>query len=174
MKGIVANPTRGRRVILVFAMQGVGVFLNALTLTLLLAVTGQFGNYSAYDADAANDNGQGDDFMQEGIAAAGVSGYYDRDALLGIWRVIYAIGAATLAYVLVSRIKFLEESDVWAEDQKTKRTEELELVALANQGTSAGAGGGQQQQQHVGELKKDGFVPPRPVPEQTKTIRGAL
>ena len=88
VSGTFDGQSRGKRVLLVFAMQGVGIFLNALMLTLLLLVTGQ------------------------------TRGDYDPPTLLAIWRIIYALGAATLVYVLVSRIKYLEESVVWSEDRE--------------------------------------------------------
>uniref|UniRef100_A0A7S4HRG1 Major facilitator superfamily (MFS) profile domain-containing protein n=1 Tax=Odontella aurita TaxID=265563 RepID=A0A7S4HRG1_9STRA len=154
--GIIAKPTRGRTVILVFAMQGVGVFLNALTLTFLLLVTGQFGNHPYYAGDAARDNGDGDDYWEGGTNASSVSGYYDKDILLGIWRVIYAIGAATLTIVLVGRIKFLEESDVWAEDQRTREQQDKEQ----KMGGGIELAGGKARDRK-GDLERGGFVPPR-------------
>ncbi len=102
---------RGKRVIIVFSMQGMGIFINTLTLTMLLWMTGQHGAY--YDEDANQNNG--DDYYAQGHG-------YDRYALLRIWQIVYFLGTFILAYVLVSRWIHLEESSVWEED-KVKRQE---------------------------------------------------
>jgi MFS family permease len=75
----------GRRVQLVFAMQGMGIWFNSLTMLVLLwALTGQSNK-----------------------------GEYDDHALVTVWRVTYGIGALVLSFVLLTRILYLEESKVW-------------------------------------------------------------
>ena len=102
---------RGKRVILVFSMQGMGIFVNTLTLTLLLYFTDQYGqtkeNDQYYDVDDGNDA-----YYQEL--------YYNNDILLKIWQAVYVIGSIILIYVSISRWMHLEESSVWQED-KLKR-----------------------------------------------------
>lgn len=100
---------RGRRVQLVFTMQGLGILCNCLMMTLLLLVMGQSGN-------------QGD---LEGGENQSVSGYYDASALLGIWRTMFAFGAAVLSFVLVSRIMYLQESQVWKDDKERREKQKL-------------------------------------------------
>jgi hypothetical protein len=102
---------RGRRVQLVFTMQGVGILCNGVVMTLLLLIMGQSGN-------------QGD---LQGGENQSVSGSYNASALLGIWRIMYAIGAAVLSYVLVSRIMYLQESQVWQEDKDRREKQKLML-----------------------------------------------
>ncbi len=99
---------RGRRVILVFSMQGMGIFINTLTMTLLLFATGQWG----IDNDDGDD---GDDYYQN------IAGNYNRHILLLIWQVIYIIGFIALSYVLISRLLHLQESTVWKEDKKKRQ-----------------------------------------------------
>ena len=100
---------RGREIQLVFSMQGMGILFNSITMTALLLLMGQ---------------GQilDDDQMPE----------YSKSALLAIWRIIYALGACVLTFVLVSRYFYLEESKVWAEDkeqrEQVKRSKLLETV----------------------------------------------
>ena len=95
--------TRGREVLLVFSMQGAGILANSLVLTFLLLVTRKRGGHE--------DDGEGD----------GTDGtYYAAPTLLGVWRITYAIGAAVLIYVLVSRIRHLTESEVWAQDRQRR------------------------------------------------------
>lgn len=102
---------RGRRVQLVFTMQGVGILCNCVVMTLLLLIMGQSGD-------------EGD--LQGGDNQS-VSGSYNASALLGIWRTMYAIGAAVLTYVLVSRIVYLQESQVWQEDKERREKQKLML-----------------------------------------------
>lgn len=78
---------RGRDVLLVFTMQGVGVFCNALTITALLLIMNQVGND------------------------------YNSQTLLFIWQITYGLGAIVLLYVLGTRIIYLEESQVWKSDK---------------------------------------------------------
>ena len=85
------SQTRGRRIQLVFTMQGMGIWLNSLTLMILLLMTGQ----------VKKDN-------------------YDENTLLQIWRISYAIGAAVLVFLLISRVIFLQESAVWADDKRRR------------------------------------------------------
>ena len=139
--------TRGREVLLVFSMQGLGIFANSLILTFLLLVTRNKNNNIGGDD---NDNDAQDDNNNN------VNTYYDHSTLLNIWRITYATGAAILIYVLVSRIAHLTESEVWSQDQKKRQEERLEKHQR-----EAGVGfkPPQQQQQHVGpyemKLKKD-------------------
>jgi hypothetical protein len=102
---------RGRRVQLVFTMQGVGILCNCGVMTLLLLIMGQSGD-------------EGD--LQGGDNQS-VSGSYNASALLGIWRTMYAIGAAVLTFVLVSRIVYLQESQVWQEDKERREKQKLML-----------------------------------------------
>lgn len=105
--------TRGRDVLLVFSMQGMGILANSTMLTLLLAVTRR-----RRDDDVDDDNGAGAVRIDDEY-------YYTPATLLNIWRTAYATGAAVLIYVLVSRIMHLTESEVWAADREQRR-EELE------------------------------------------------
>jgi MFS family permease len=91
---------RGRQIQLVFAMQGLGIWFNSFVLVLLLVMTGQTTN-----------------------------GNYNTDTLLSIWRATYAIGAVILLFVLISRVLFLQESQVWVDD---KRRRELLARSVAN------------------------------------------
>lgn len=111
---------RGRKVLLVFTMQGMGVFVQTSTLTVLLLVTRQLGTISEGnpqnrddDFDDADNNDYGDD--QESL-----SGGYDARTLLGVWQITYSIGAAILVYVLISRMAYLKESEVWAADKEKR------------------------------------------------------
>ncbi|KAL7486255.1 hypothetical protein ACHAW6_011839 [Cyclotella cf. meneghiniana] len=94
--------TRGREVLMVFSMQGAGIFANSLLLTFLLMITRR---------RAVNDDNE-------------VVEYYDTATLLAVWRITYATGAMILVYVLVSRINHLTESEVWAQDQERRREEQ--------------------------------------------------
>ncbi len=90
---------RGSRVQLVFAMQGMGIWFNSLTMLVLLwALMGQ-----------SNSENNENDFE------------YDTKALLIVWRVTYGIGALVLCFVLLTRILYLEESKVWL-DAKNSTT----------------------------------------------------
>lgn len=103
--------TRGREVLLVFSMQGVGIFANSLMLSFFLVVTRKRNNDNDDDdADEANSNAY----------------YYEPSTLLNIWRMTYATGAAVLIYVLVSRISYLTESEVWAQDKEQREEERRE------------------------------------------------
>jgi MFS family permease len=82
---------RGRQVQLMFAMQGVGIWLNSLSLTFLLVLTRQTG-----------------------------AGNHNPKALMAIWRVTYLFGAVILSVVLVTRFRYLEESTVWADDKQRR------------------------------------------------------
>lgn len=108
------NEGGGKRVILVFSMQGMGIFVNALTITLLLFMTGQWGNKGEqyYDKDDNDD----------------VDGYYDKAAgnynlhtLLLIWQLVYAFGTFVLSYVFISRMMYLQESDVWTKENQLRK-----------------------------------------------------
>jgi len=106
--------TRGREVLLVFSMQGLGIFANSLILTFLLLITKNKNGQYQQDGDDAND------YYND------ASYYYDQTTLLNIWRVTYAIGAAILTYVLVTRTSHLTESEVWIRDKEQREEERLE------------------------------------------------
>jgi MFS family permease len=93
--------TRGREVLIVFSMQGAGIFANSLLLTFLLMISRQGGN--------DNSNNQEEKVFEL--------------SLLNIWRITYAIGTLILVYVLVSRIAHLTESEVWAHDRAEREVQ---------------------------------------------------
>lgn len=86
---------RGRRIQLVFSMQGMGILCNSITMMALLAITGQ--------AEILDDDQEPE---------------YTNSLLLTVWRITYALGAVMLSYVLISRLQYLEESKVWTEDKQ--------------------------------------------------------
>jgi MFS family permease len=88
--------TRGKEVLMVFSMQGAGIFANSLLLTFLLRIS------------------QRRDFNNT----------ENELSLLNIWRTTYAIGTIILVYVLVSRIIHLTESEVWAHDRAEREVQE--------------------------------------------------
>mmetsp|Transcript_27975 Transcript_27975/g.43479 ORF Transcript_27975/g.43479 Transcript_27975/m.43479 type:complete len:558 (+) Transcript_27975:302-1975(+) len=98
---------RGKKVLLVFTMQGLGIFLNTFLITILLVVTGQIDGASG---DVSFKNGNDSD----------VSGNYSSTALRFIWQSVYAIAAAILIYVAISRYLHLPESSVWADDRNQR------------------------------------------------------
>lgn len=100
---VLRNHNRGKRILLMFTMQGLGIFCNTLFITLLLMLTNQYGD----DGDLDGKNGN-------------LSGMYDENALAFIWRFTYIVSSIVLTYVLVSRILYLEESNVWYEDQQNR------------------------------------------------------
>ena len=96
---------RGKRVQLVFAMQGMGIWFNSLTMLVLLwALTGR-----------SNGADKNDDTLDEDFE-------YSKNALLILWRVTYGIGGLVLCFVLLTRICYLEESKVWLEANKSNDT----------------------------------------------------
>ena len=97
----------GKSVILVFAMQGMGIFCNSVSLSIFLYLFNEMGDYNGNDAvyDATNT----------------IYGSYDPNALLIIWRIVYSIGASVLFIVLLSRICCLKESQVWKEDAEYRK-----------------------------------------------------
>lgn len=99
--------TRGREVLMVFSMQGAGIFANSLSLTFLLMISRR---------NDKNDNND-DEFNL---------------SLLNVWRITYAVGTLILVYVLVSRIIHLTESEVWAHDRAEREVQqsskEIEFV----------------------------------------------
>ena len=94
--------TRGKEVLLVFSMQGAGIFANSLLLTFLLMIS------QRRDEDMDN-NAEGDGFKL---------------SLLNIWRTTYAIGTLILVYVLITRILYLTESEVWAHDRAEREVKQ--------------------------------------------------
>jgi len=91
------NSFRGGRILLVFAMQGIGVFIQSLVLCFLLYIALHLGE---------NNHGN----------------YFTDFSLLTIWRIIYLIGTIILIYVYRFRINHLHESKVW-EDNISLREE---------------------------------------------------
>jgi MFS family permease len=89
--------SRGRKVQLVFAMQGMGIFCNSLLMTLLLLVF--------RDSSTNNDP---DENVVNSITSS----------LIFIWRITYSLGTLVLLGVLLSRCWFLQESSVWQEQQQ--------------------------------------------------------
>ena len=100
---VIKPQERGKKVQLVFTMQGMGILVNSLIVTFLLVVTRQFGQ----------------------------NGEYSAQSLLTIWHVTYAFGALILSYVLISRILYLKESQVWKDDKR--RREQLKRDSLMAQ-----------------------------------------
>jgi MFS family permease len=94
---------RGRAVQLVFMNQGTGILVNSLCLVVLLLIFGQYGEQAE-------------------------KGLYNINALLAIWRITYCIAAILLIFVLVSRILYLKESQVWAEQKKQQRDGEVDAL----------------------------------------------
>ena len=111
---------RGKRVQLVFMMQGLGIFFNSLTIMVLLLITGQ---------------ASGDE--------------YDKNSLLAIWRATYAIGFLILSFVMLSRMIYLNESKVWVDDKKRRDLlvrsmygGDIQLGTSTGMGTGTGVGTG--------------------------------
>jgi MFS family permease len=96
---------RGRQIQLVFSMQGVGIWVNSVTLMLLLWITKQTGG----GGNGNNNNNKKQD--------------YDRKKLILVSQIMYLIGAIILVVVLVTRYFYLQESQVWIQDKK--RREEM-------------------------------------------------
>ena len=90
---------RGRKILLVFTMQGVGIFVNSLLLTNLFWMFRQGSVVIDLDAEVSSQT---------------------RAALLSIWRIAYAVGTMILVLVLYTRIRFLKESAVWENDKKCR------------------------------------------------------
>jgi MFS family permease len=80
--------SRGRQIQLVFAMQGVGIWFNSVTLLMLLWILGQTSIE-----------------------------LYQSDTLVAIWRLTYVFGASILLVVLVTRFLYLKESKVWEQSR---------------------------------------------------------
>jgi hypothetical protein len=104
-----AYTCKGREVLLTFSMQGMGIFANSILLSLLLLVTRRTANNEVDD----NNN----EAEQERYEYYNDTFYYEHSTLLNIWRATYASGAAILVYVLVSRILWLTESEVWKQEK---------------------------------------------------------
>jgi len=115
--------TRGRDVLMMFSMQGVGILANSLILTFLLMVTRKHGDGSGQNVEDNNDD---DAAAQDNNLNNANASYYEHSTLLNIWRISYATGAAILVYVLVSRITHLTESEVWAHDRKQREEQQKE------------------------------------------------
>eukprot|EP00985_Skeletonema_marinoi_P031830 scaffold37823_cov201-Skeletonema_marinoi.AAC.6 len=149
--------TRGREVIVVFSMQGMGILANSLILTFLLMLTRSKGQQQNDNDDNNQQKQQGDDDYNNNSYS---NQYRNQITLLYIWRIIYAIGLAILIYVLVSRIRHLNESEVWTQDRLRRDEEELERQQQRqqNQGGRLEAGDGD----------AAGFVPPAIFPQEKK------
>ena len=123
---------RGKKVILVFTMQGVGIFFNTLSVTLLLLVFGQLKGNVKYDGY----------YVEDDDAAAEA---YNKSYLILIWQTIYIIGALFLVYILTSRVKHLEESKMWQEDRdkreqiETKRKKIGEFLSPSEDSSTRGS-----------------------------------
>ncbi|KAL7493310.1 hypothetical protein ACHAWT_002337 [Skeletonema menzelii] len=150
--------SRGREVIVVFSMQGMGILANSLILTFLLLLTKQKGQQQQNDNDDINR--QNDDYNDNNNSYT--NQYHNQITLLYIWRIIYAIGLAILIYVLVSRIRHLNESEVWTQDRLKRDEEGLERRQQQSM----------KQQQQGGQLLEEGdsvgFVPPSIVPQDVE------
>lgn len=150
--------SRGREVIVVFSMQGMGILANSLILTCLLLLTKQKGQQQQNDNDDINR--QNDDYNDNNNSYT--NQYHNQITLLYIWRIIYAIGLAILIYVLVSRIRHLNESEVWTQDRLKRDEEGLERRQQQSM----------KQQQQGGQLLEEGdsvgFVPPSIVPQDVE------
>jgi len=92
---------RGKRVQLMFAMQGMGIFVNTIVLTFLLLLVGR------------NDETKNDDQNL-------LDGRYTDESLLVVWRLNYVAGAIILFAVLVGRCLYLSESKVWSDDKESR------------------------------------------------------
>mmetsp|Transcript_32751 Transcript_32751/g.75367 ORF Transcript_32751/g.75367 Transcript_32751/m.75367 type:complete len:446 (-) Transcript_32751:1103-2440(-) len=101
-EAFIIEQERGQRVLGVFTMQGIGIFLSAFVLLVLLIVFGQIGGS---DENRASD--------------------YNEMSLEIIWRVIVFAGVGFLLLTLNSRYEYLEESEVWASDAKSRRRRAL-------------------------------------------------
>jgi len=139
--------TRGREVIFVFSMQGLGIFANSIILTFLLMLTKR-----KVQQEQQQQQLQGDDNYD--YSSGYINQYHDQITLLYIWRIIYAIGLAILIYVLLSRMRHLTESEVWTQE-RLRRDEELQGQRWQQLG---GCRSGEE------EGKSDGFVPPSLIP----------
>jgi len=111
---------RGKRVIYIFSMQGMGIFVQSVALAFLLFITGQLGGKQYFH----DDNGDGKYYDNNNIYYNAEqqqyykdnNGHYDHAQLLRIWQSIYGMGSIILLYVLISRYHQLEESAVWIQD----------------------------------------------------------
>jgi len=97
-EAFIIEQERGQRVLGVFTMQGVGIFLSAFLLMVLLLIFGQIGG--------DNENSSSD---------------YNPLFLGMIWRLLVIFSTACLAFNLKSRYEFLEESEVWASDNRARK-----------------------------------------------------
>jgi len=93
------NEERGRKLQLVFSMQGVGILLHCILLWILLRILPQ-GDLVAGVDDALTSS--------------------ERQGLLWVWRMMYLVGTCLLASVLWSRYLYLQESTAWEETQRTQ------------------------------------------------------
>jgi hypothetical protein len=129
-------------------MQGLGIFVQSSILTLLLAATRE-----ANTADTAIYDDDDDDAVvvddaavvgDEDVVPDGDDYHYERGALVGAWRATYAVGAAVLLYVLVSRVMHLRESEAWIEDRRRRGEGAKARAGLRGagcEGRGSGAGG---------------------------------
>ena len=127
--------TRGKEVIFVFSMQGMGILANSLILTFLLLVTRRSNQQQQQQQD---DNSS--------------SSSHSQQTLLYIWRTIYIIGWFVLIYVLISRIWYLDESEVWAKDQLLKQQQQQQQRDDGGRDGSHSNNIEENQQQHERQL----------------------
>ena len=106
---IAIESSRGKKVLLVFSMQGMGIFINSLFITALLVITKQTGSNGDVDI---NQNDEG------------LAGEYSSAALRFIWHFVYAVAALILVYVTVSRYMHLDESEIWVNDRNNRAMNE--------------------------------------------------
>lgn len=102
------NNKSGRQVQLVFTMQGVGILLNCILLTVLLHLVA-----SSISSENEND-GHDDDDDDDGARLQQQRQLLLQQQLRHVWQILYAVGTLLLVAVLVTRILHLEESAVWA------------------------------------------------------------
>jgi len=97
------NLKRGKTVVLTFACQGWGNFINTAIICVLLAITGT-GDCSAAAIAASNSS------RTTGVCAS--------TGLEVVWRVQYALVIPVIAWLFWLRVVHLEESKVWEKRQR--------------------------------------------------------
>ncbi len=100
----------GRHIQFIFAMQGVGIWLQVILLTLLLCI---FQQHLRRVEAAIDDNNDDDNNNNSGASALLlVKGY------TFIWLVLFVIGTLLLLVVFVTRLLLLQESSIWKQQQQ--------------------------------------------------------
>ena len=101
----------GRHIQFIFAMQGVGILLQVILLTLLLCI---FQQHVRHAEAAAIDN---DDINNSDASALLlVKGY------TLIWLILFCIGTLILLVVFVTRLLLLQESSIWKQQQQQQQS----------------------------------------------------